>query len=97
MHELFLTRAVNAGASVDEDAMLAASEAARKAAKRNKGAGLGPSSQAAMFQELESAEQRFSKKMEDSMPGLQPTSALTTACHSFKAVLQHTPLQNQTC
>lgn len=70
MRVLFLTRAVHAGGSDDEDAMLAASEAARKAAKRSRGAGLGPSSQAAMFQELESAEQRFSKKVEEFTRGL---------------------------
>jgi hypothetical protein len=52
------------GDSDDEDAMLAAAEAARKAAKRSQAAGPGPSSQAAMFRELESAEQRYNNSKE---------------------------------
>ncbi len=49
--------------------MLAAAEAASKAAKRRRGP--GPSSQAAMFQELESAELRFNKSSKEATGGLQ--------------------------
>ncbi|BDA50130.1 ATP-dependent DNA helicase RecQ [Coccomyxa sp. Obi] len=57
------------GVSDDEDAMLAAAEAAARAAKRGRGAGPGPFSQAAMFQELESAEQRYAQNSKESSLG----------------------------
>ncbi len=49
--------------------MLAAAEAATKAAKRMRGAGPGPSSQAAMFRELEIAEQHYAQNSKESVPG----------------------------
>ncbi|CAL8465365.1 g4901 [Coccomyxa elongata] len=57
------------GGSDDEDAMLAAAEAATKAAKRGRGVGPGPSSQAAMFRQLELAEQHYAQNSKESVPG----------------------------
>ena len=73
--------------------MLAAAEAATKAAKRRRGAGPGPSLQAAMFQELEIAEQHYAQNSKDSVPGqICPKRCPLYNSHSF---LQWGPMSTQ--